>query len=99
VTDKVSSRTSEPAVRTDLAGVALAAGLGTRLRPLTYLRPKALCPVGGVPLVDLALDRLSACLVDPPAAPPESHCSSGAAPGPVRSGSTGAMRLYGSNQG
>ena len=43
-----------------LAGVALAAGAGTRLRPLTLLRPKALCPVGGVPLLDLALDRLAA---------------------------------------
>src|SRR5437764_5461246 len=42
-----------------LAGVVLAAGAGTRLRPLTGLRPKALCPVGGVPLVDLALARLS----------------------------------------
>lgn len=37
------------------AGVVPAAGAGTRLRPLTSLRPKALCPVGGVPLVDLAL--------------------------------------------
>ncbi|MFI7588203.1 sugar phosphate nucleotidyltransferase [Spongisporangium articulatum] len=43
---------------TSLAGVVLAAGAGTRLRPLTDLRPKALCPVGGVPLVDLALARL-----------------------------------------
>jgi hypothetical protein len=42
------------------AGVALAAGAGTRLRPLTELRPKALCPVGGRALVDLALDRLAA---------------------------------------
>ena len=42
------------------AGVVLAAGAGTRLRPLTDLRPKALCPVGGRPLVDLALDRLAA---------------------------------------
>jgi hypothetical protein len=41
------------------AGVVLAAGAGTRLRPLTELRPKALCPVAGRPLVDLALDRLA----------------------------------------
>jgi MurNAc alpha-1-phosphate uridylyltransferase len=40
------------------AGVALAAGAGTRLRPLTDLRAKALCPVGTVPLLDLALRRL-----------------------------------------
>lgn len=43
--------------REDLAAVVLAAGAGTRLRPLTYLRPKALCPVGGRPLIDHALDR------------------------------------------
>jgi N-acetyl-alpha-D-muramate 1-phosphate uridylyltransferase len=43
----------------DLAGVVLAAGAGTRLRPLTRLRPKAVCPVGGRPLVDLALARLA----------------------------------------
>jgi CTP:molybdopterin cytidylyltransferase MocA len=47
-------------VTRDLAGVVLAAGLGTRLRPLTLLRPKALCPVGGVPLVDHALARVTA---------------------------------------
>ena len=41
-----------------LAGVVLAAGAGARLAPLTLERPKALCPVGGVPLVNLALDRL-----------------------------------------
>lgn len=37
----------------------LAAGSGTRLRPLTWERPKALCPVDGVPLVDLALAGLA----------------------------------------
>ncbi|MGH9084755.1 MAG: sugar phosphate nucleotidyltransferase, partial [Acidimicrobiales bacterium] len=41
-----------------VAGVVLAAGAGTRLRPLTSLRPKALCPVGNVPLVDLAVERV-----------------------------------------
>lgn len=42
-----------------VAGVVLAAGAGTRLRPLTLLRPKALCPVGNVALVDLAIERLA----------------------------------------
>jgi len=41
--------------RAGLAGVVLAAGAGTRLRPLTDLRPKALCPVGGLPLLERAL--------------------------------------------
>lgn len=48
----------------DLAGVVLAAGAGTRLAPLTRVRPKALCPVGNRPLVDHALDRLAA-VVEP----------------------------------
>jgi hypothetical protein len=45
-------------VSAPFAGVVLAAGSGTRLRPLTDLRPKALCPVGTVPLLDLALRRV-----------------------------------------
>ncbi|HEX2047632.1 MAG TPA: NTP transferase domain-containing protein [Acidimicrobiales bacterium] len=40
------------------AAVVLAAGAGTRLRPLTDIRPKALCPVDNVPLLELALDRV-----------------------------------------
>lgn len=43
----------------DLAAVVLAAGAGTRLRPLTDVLPKPLSPVGNVALVDLALDRVS----------------------------------------
>jgi N-acetyl-alpha-D-muramate 1-phosphate uridylyltransferase len=38
-----------------LCAVLLAAGEGTRLRPLTGIRPKALCPVGNVALLDRAL--------------------------------------------
>ena len=44
----------------DPVGVVLAAGAGTRLRPLTHARPKPLCPVGDRPLVDHAIDRLAA---------------------------------------
>ncbi|MFP5254392.1 MAG: NDP-sugar synthase [Acidimicrobiia bacterium] len=40
-----------------VVGVVLAAGAGTRLQPLTRLRPKAMCPVANRPLVDWALDR------------------------------------------
>lgn len=46
------------------AGIVLAAGAGLRLRPLTALRPKALCPVANLPLVDGALARLTAAGVD-----------------------------------
>ena len=42
----------------DVAGVVLAAGAGTRLRPLTRERPKPLCPVGDRPLVDHAIERV-----------------------------------------
>ena len=43
----------------EVCGVVLAAGEGQRLRPLTELVPKALCPIGNVPLLDLALRRLA----------------------------------------
>ncbi len=36
----------------------LAGGFGTRLRPLTYTRPKPLIPVAGRPMLEWALDRL-----------------------------------------
>jgi UTP-glucose-1-phosphate uridylyltransferase len=42
-----------------IAGVVLGAGLGLRLKPLTLLRPKVLCPVGDRPLVDHALERFA----------------------------------------
>ncbi|MEU1587697.1 sugar phosphate nucleotidyltransferase [Micromonospora sp. NPDC005710] len=46
-------------VPAELCAVVLAAGEGTRLRPLTERVPKALCPVGNVPLLELALARLA----------------------------------------
>jgi mannose-1-phosphate guanylyltransferase/MurNAc alpha-1-phosphate uridylyltransferase len=45
--------------REDLVGVVLAAGAGTRLRPLTDELPKAMCPVGDRPLVDWAIGRVA----------------------------------------
>jgi MurNAc alpha-1-phosphate uridylyltransferase len=44
---------------TEICAVVLAAGEGQRLRPLTEDLPKALCPVGNVPLLDRALQRVN----------------------------------------
>ena len=36
----------------------LAAGLGTRLKPITDIMPKALLPIGGKPLLEWQLEKL-----------------------------------------
>ena len=47
-----------------MKGMVLAAGFGTRLRPLTNILPKPLFPVCNAPLVDYALHRLHELSID-----------------------------------
>lgn len=50
--------------QTPRRAMVLAAGFGTRMRPLTDTRPKPLVEVAGRPLIDHVLDRLAAAGVD-----------------------------------
>jgi NDP-sugar pyrophosphorylase family protein len=45
---------------TAMKAMIFAAGLGTRLRPYTNDRPKALVEINGVPLLEIAIQRLTA---------------------------------------
>jgi len=49
---------------TDLIGAVLAAGKGTRLRPLTHHLPKPIVPLAGRPMLSYALDALNAVGVE-----------------------------------
>jgi NDP-sugar pyrophosphorylase family protein len=59
LSDPASQSGARSAPPAGVCAVLLAAGIGRRLRPLTELVPKALCPVGNVPLLDHALRRMA----------------------------------------
>ena len=42
-----------------MKAVILVGGVGTRLRPLTYVMPKCLLPVGGMPLLEWTIKYLN----------------------------------------
>ena len=47
-----------------MKAMIFAAGLGTRLRPLTDTLPKALVPVCGKPLIEYVCRKLKSCGID-----------------------------------
>ena len=57
-TDIIVTDTSFSAVPIPETAMVLAAGFGTRLRPLTETTPKAMVKVLGRPMIDVVLDRL-----------------------------------------
>ncbi len=48
-----------------MRALLLAAGLGTRLRPITDATPKCLVPIGNKPLLQIWLERLTAAGIEP----------------------------------